>query len=167
MGEYELLAVAFDWGDTAVSSYQYHTFGIELLPNELRYLIDSAVVLRVPDRLIPPGTRQYDLVKNLDRSPMQFYIGELDMDPNHPSSDPFGTDSTISGFSAAVAIRPFTINPTTYTQRHYFEQATASGWAGCWPVTIGGRTYPTAHKLIDYVRVWDVPAGTPIPNFPH
>jgi hypothetical protein len=121
-----------------VDDYKYHTFGVEILPHELRYLIDSNVVLRIPDRMIPVGDPAYGL--NLPRAPLDFYLGEFDLNAD----------------SAGLS-----------QQQAYFEHAASvPGWPGFAPVTIGGVTYPAAHELIDYVRVWDIPNDVTVPNFP-
>ena len=131
----------------------YHTFGLELLPHEARFLVDSNVVRRVPDRMIPPGNRQYDMLKDLDRTPLDFWIGEFDLDADRDDDgnpiDPFGFDSVH--------------NTRTYRWRHMFEQHFADGRPGF--DTYHG--HPAAHKRIDYVRVWDVPDGMKISAFPN
>jgi hypothetical protein len=134
-------AAPFDMYDT-VGDYKYHTFAVEILPHELRYLIDSNVVLRLPDRLIPPGDPHYGL--NLDREPLDFYLGELDLG----ASDPLGADST----------------SLLYQEKTYFEAHPYN--PGFRDVTIDGKTYHAAHELIDYVRVWGTPKDVTVPNFP-
>jgi hypothetical protein len=125
-------------------------------------LYDSNVVRRIPDRLIPVGDSEYDVASKLPRSGGNFMLGQFDLDNNGDLSDPFGIDTTGA----------WNNNPTsvTYMQRKAFEQAVAysiahpsTPWAGFWPYH--GQT--VAHDRIDYVRVWDLPAGTTIPNFPN
>jgi hypothetical protein len=155
--EYPEPSVAFDWGDSA--GYAYHTFGVEILPNEIRFLYDSNVVRRIPDRLIPPGHREYDVASKLGRTPPSFYIGQLDYDRNGDYTfDPYGIDSTKDGGNYISK---------TFRERTSFEQAVALGWHGFEPATIGSITYPAAHDKIDYVRVWDVPRDQRISNYPH
>ena len=149
--EYQSPAVPFDWYDT---TWTYHTFGIELLPNELRFLYDSNVVLRLPDRMIPQDNRYYDIMKNLDRTVMKFFVGEIDLNPNSDWSDPYGSDSTRDMYGNYIS--------RTYAWRHDFETRYANHQAGF--DTLHGQ--PTAHKHIDYVKVWDIPSGTQIPNYP-
>ncbi len=122
-------AMPFDFGDST-GGYTYHTFGVEILPHEMRYLMDSNVVFRFPDRMIPPGNPSANLV--FDRTPLELQIGEMDA-PDSVS----------------------------------FMHAAANNWPGFRDVTIGGKTYYAAHRLIDYVRFWDVPADVKIPNYPH
>ncbi len=49
-------------------------------------------------------------------------------------------------------------------ERQYFE--THLGNPGFKDVTIGGKTYHAAHHLLDYVKVWDVPADMKISGYP-
>ncbi|MFI5201155.1 MAG: hypothetical protein ACHQNE_02055, partial [Candidatus Kapaibacterium sp.] len=56
---YPVQHIPFNGNDTT-GGYTYHTFAMEWLPHEVRYLIDSVVVCRFPDRLIPPGNPYYD-----------------------------------------------------------------------------------------------------------
>ena len=44
-----------------------------------------------------------------------------------------------------------------------FVDAAANNWPGFRNVA----GHPAAHRLIDYIRYWDVPADVKIPNFPH
>jgi hypothetical protein len=37
---------------------------------------------------------------------------------------------------------------------------------GCWPVTIGGVSYPAAHVLVDYVKFYDIPDHVKVLGFP-
>ena len=123
---------AMEWGDSAPSSYRYHRYGAEVLPHEIRIMLDSNVILRYPDRLVPPTNREFDFTTKLGRSWAKFYIGEFDF--------------TGAADSASFA---------------YASHAPA--WAGFW--RYHGQN--SAHDMIDYVRVWDVPADVRIPNFPH
>lgn len=147
-GDYPGPPFALDWGKTD-TVYRYHTFAVEILPSEIRFLYDSNVVRRIPDRLIPLGDTENDLAWKLPRSHFNFFIGQLDQDNNDDAhTDPFGNDS----------------GSITWEQRQSFEHAAASpSWAGFWPYH--GKN--VAHDLIDYVRVWDVPSDMKIPDFPH
>jgi hypothetical protein len=113
--------------------YKYHTFAMEMLPHEVRILYDSVVVRRIPDRLIPPGNKFYDWACTYARNELNVHPAEMDID---------GGSSGIS-------------------ERNFFEQYDTS-CSGCWPVTIGGVTYPAAHHLVDYMRIWDMPADAKI-----
>jgi hypothetical protein len=128
-----LPAMPFDLYDS-LGDYTYHTFGVEILPHELRYLMDSNVVYRIPDRMVPRGNVAYNPV--FDRSPLDVRIGEFD----------------IGNLADDIA--------------SFVHDTSFAGWPGFRPVTIGGRSYPAAHHLIDYVRIWDVPADMKISNFP-
>ena len=123
---------------------------MEFLPHEVRFLYDSVVVRRIPDRLIPPGNKFYDWAGTFARNEVHMHPAEFDYDGYNPSGqhDPFGTVPGGSG----------------YIERKFFEQYDTS-CSGCWPVTIGGITYPAAHHLLDYVKVWDMPADTKIQPF--
>jgi hypothetical protein len=121
---------------------------MEFLPHEVRYLIDSVVVRRFPDRLVPPGTPYSDWVTTMPRSMTDIRPAEIDIDWGG-TSDPFGT----------------TPGTQMYMQRKYLEHALATpGWPGVWPDKYG---HPAAHHLVDYVKVWDVPRNVQIPNYPH
>ncbi len=137
-----LPAFPFDLYDTA-GDYKYHTFAVEVLPYELRYLVDSNVVCRLPDRLISPNHQKYRFF--ISQVPPDLRIGEFDLD----GSDPFGLDST----------------SITYQEKKYFEEHPHN--PGFRDVTINGKTYHAAHDLIDYVRVWTVPSDVTIPKYPH
>ena len=77
------------WGDST-GGYHYHTFGVEILPSEIRFLYDSTVVRRLPDRLVPRNDPEYDVVTQLGRGAFNFWIGQFDLDNNDDLSDPFG-----------------------------------------------------------------------------
>jgi hypothetical protein len=129
---YNLPAMPFDLGDST-GGYTYHTFGVEILPHEMRYMMDSNVMARLPDRLIPPSYKRSGLL--VERSPLDLRIAQFDLDYS-----------------------------ILDIERAYFEHAAAtSGWPGFRDV--GGKH--AAHHLVDYVRIWDVPADVKIPNFPH
>ena len=123
----------------ATEPYRYHTYTMEFLPHEVRFLYDSNVVRRFPDRMIPPGDPHYDWVSTCPRGEQLIYPSEIDMDGDN-----------------------------TYTlsnlERKFFEQYDTTA-SGCWDVIIGGKTYHAAHHLIDYVKVWDVPKEMQIPDF--
>jgi hypothetical protein len=118
-----------------MTEYTYHTFAMELLPHEMRYMMDSNVMARLPDRLIPPSYKRSGLL--IERSPLDLRIAQFDLD-----------------YSILA------------TQQAYFEHA-AARTTPLWPGfrNVGGK--PAAHQLVDYVRIWDVPADVKIPNFPH
>jgi hypothetical protein len=144
---YPVAYVPFNAGDTDTVSYKYHTFAMEWLPNEVRYLVDSVVVMRWPDRLVPPGNQYYDWVARMWRAPIEIQPAQFDMPGG---GDPFGIDSSD--------------NTQMYQARKYFEHAAAqSSWPGF--ETIDGKR--VAHHMLDYVKVWDVPANVKIPDFPH
>jgi hypothetical protein len=44
---------------------------------------------------------------------------------------------------------------------------TSTTTPGCWPVTVGGISYPAAHTLIDYVKIYDIPDDVQVSGFPH
>ena len=133
--------------------YRYHTFTMEWLPHEVRYLIDSNVVLRFPDRLVPRNNPFYDWVGTGPRQPMVLYPAEIDID--YARNDPMGTDSATDGHGNDSSI--------TYLERHYFETHENETGEGFWPV----NGQPAAHHLLDYVKIWDVPKEVQIPPFPH
>ena len=140
---------------------------MELLPHEVRILMDSNVVWRSPDRLIPPGSPFYDWASKIPRSPVGIHPAEVDIDygPYKDSAgiiriDSLGMDTTSFFYEGvqywySIAGR----------ERQYLDQHPNN--PGCWDVTIGGKTYHAAHHLIDYVKVWDVPADVKVPDFPH
>ncbi|MDP4198803.1 MAG: hypothetical protein Q8922_02415 [Bacteroidota bacterium] len=74
---YNLPAMPFDLGDST-GGYTYHTFGVEILPHEMRYMMDSNVMARLPDRLIPPSYRRSGLL--VERSPLDLRIAQFDLD---------------------------------------------------------------------------------------
>ena len=137
--------VAFD-GDDTTGGYVYHTYTMELMPHEMRFLVDGNVIRRFPDRLIPVNNKQYDRISKFTRNCTYFYPAEFDIDLT--PGDTLGT------------------NPTsrTYMERNYFETHLSN--PGMRPVTIGGVTYNAAHHLIDYIKIWDVPADVKISGFP-
>jgi hypothetical protein len=120
--------------------------------------VNSNVVARLPDRMIPNWIPEYGF--NLDRSPLDLRIGEFDI---NGGNDPFGLDTTFAYWLPDTITKHY--NSITYAEKRYFE--THPNNPGFRPVTIGGKTYPAAHNLIDYVRVWDVPKDVIIPNYPH
>jgi len=68
------------------------------------------------------------------------------MELDFPLSDPFGTiDTTSSG----------------HAERKFFEQYDTT-CSGCWPDVYG---HPAAHHLVDYVKIWDMPADAKIQPF--
>ena len=144
--DYPEPTIPFNGNDTT-GGYEYHTFTMELLPHEVRYLYDSVVIRRFPDRLVPPSSPYYDWISQLPRSLVNIRPAEVDID--YGSNDPFGT---VPG-------------SITYQERHYFETHLSN--PGFWDVTIGGKTYHAAHHLIDYVKVFDVPKDVYIPNYPN
>ncbi len=134
-------------GDSAnyvASPYRYHTFTMEWLPHEVRFLYDSVVVRRFPDRLVPRGNKYYDWVTTEPRIPASIYPAELDVD--------FGNSTDSLGVVPGSA---------SYIERQYFMAHTSN--PGFWPV----YGQPAAHHLLDYVKVWDVPKDVIIPGYPH
>lgn len=137
--------------DDSTGHYEYHTFAMEWLPNEVRYLVDSVVVRRFPDRMVPPSSPYYDWAGTMPR-----VIGadlRIETDFDYDENDPLGkTPGTI-----------------TYQERQYFEHAASvmPRWPGFKNVTIGGHTYNAAHHKLDYVKIWDVPSNVKIPDYPH
>jgi hypothetical protein len=119
---------------------------MEWLPHEIRFLYDSNVVRRFPDRLVPAGSPYYDYATTMMRSLANIRPAEIDID--YDPSDPFGTNSS----------------SVTYIERQFFEHHLTN--PGFWDVIIGGRTYHAAHHRVDYVKVWDVPKDVTIPNLP-
>ncbi|HWF43184.1 MAG TPA: hypothetical protein VG537_00945 [Candidatus Kapabacteria bacterium] len=156
---YPVPPYGFNGMDTTGGSYQYHTFTMELLPHETRILMDSNVVWRSPDRLIPPGNPFYDWASFIPRSPVGIHPAEAEIDGNANGYDLFGKDTTTFVYKG---VRYW--NSITGQERQYFDQHPHN--PGMWDVTIGGKTYHAAHHLIDYVRIWDVPADVKIPDFP-
>ena len=121
--------------------YRYHTFTMEWLPHEVRFLYDSVVVYRFPDRMIPPGDPYYDWVERFGRSPVNILPGEFDGDDELNSLDSHG-------------------NPTQSAQitQNFFLAHLGNASMGFWN--------GAAHHLLDYVKVWDVPRDVIIPGFP-
>jgi hypothetical protein len=122
---------------------------MELLPHEVRFLVDSNVVRRIPDHLVPTNTPYYDWASKIMRSPVNIHPAEFDIDLD--TNDRFGV---VPGTS-------------TYNERHYFE--THLGNPGFWDVDIppgSGHWYHAAHHLVDYVKIWDVPTSMKISGYP-
>jgi hypothetical protein len=132
------LAVSLD--HYAHSRYVYHTFSMEWLPNEIRFLVDSNIVRRIPDRMVPPGNNYFDWAARTPRAPEDLQVAEFVM---NGGTYPIGLDSA---------------------QRAFFE-AYDTTCSGCKDVTIGGHTYHAAHQKVDYVKVWDTPADVKITNY--
>jgi hypothetical protein len=124
----------------AHTPYKYHTFAMEWLPNEIRFLMDSNVIRRFPDHTLPVGNRFYNWPNKIPRGPEYFRPAEWIM---NPSNNPLIADSASKAF---------------------FEEYDTT-CSGCGDVTIGGHTYHAAHQMVDYIRIWDVPADVKIPNF--
>jgi hypothetical protein len=102
--DYPVPSVALDTTNYRTSNYMYHTFALELLPNEARFLQDGNVVYRFPDRMIPPTDKHYNWITNMYRSPVAINPGEADIEPavlaaqvawfkNHVSSHPWYWDN--------------------------------------------------------------------------
>jgi hypothetical protein len=150
---YPMPAMPFNGIDT-VGHYEYHTFAMEWLPNEVRFLVDSVVVRRYPDRLVPPGTPYSDWVTTMPRALTDLRPSQIDFDNNF--NDPFGDTVSLNQYGG--------FNSQMYIQRKYFEHAASvSGWPGF--ETVDGKS--VAHHMIDYIKVWDVPKDVYIPNLPH
>ncbi len=62
------------------NGYKYHTFTMELLPHECEFLIDGAVVLRFPDRMVPTEDIRYDYVSTFARTPLPIQLADLVLD---------------------------------------------------------------------------------------
>ncbi len=120
---------------------------MEWLPHEVRYLIDSNVVRRFPDRLVPKTSKYYDWVTTEPRMPASILPAEFDIDFGSPDNDSLGI---IPGSAS-------------YIERQYFLTHDTSTGEGFWPV----YGQPAAHHLLDYVKVWDVPKDVIIPGYPH
>jgi len=133
---------------------------MEFLPHEVRILMDSNVVWRSPDRLIPPGAPFYDQASWIPRSPVGIHPAECDIDANSGWVDPFGNDTTSFLWDGSTLY-----NSVTGRDRQYFEQHPNN--PGMRDVSIGGHTYHAAHHLIDYVKIWDIPADVKVLDFPH
>jgi hypothetical protein len=145
-----------DTGAYDTTRYVYHTFGMELLPHEVRYLMDSNVVCRMPDRLIPVGNRSYNWASRIPRSPVNIHPITFEIHLG-------GYDSLNVSYTDSLGTHPGTI---TYVERKYFE-AHDTTCPGCWKVKIGGKWYPAAHHLVDYFKVWNMPADAKISQYPH
>ncbi len=155
---YPVPQVPFNGSDSTTSSYQYHTFAMEFLPHEVRFLVDSVVVRRLPDRLIPLGSPYYDWITSLPRALTDIYPSEIDID--NTKGDPFGSDEDTVNYGDGL----IHYKSLTAQERHYFEHAASvSGWPGI--ETVGGK--PVAHHMIDYIKVFDVPKDVKIPDYPH
>ncbi len=102
--------VAFDGNDTT-GGYVYHTYTMELLPNEMRYLIDGNVVRRFPDRLIPPSNFNYDVISNVPRVATSIQPAEFGIQQST-------YDSAGVSYNDSLGTHPGT---ATYMQRQYFE----------------------------------------------
>ncbi|HEX5315831.1 MAG TPA: hypothetical protein VFX22_04185, partial [Candidatus Kapabacteria bacterium] len=61
------------------TGYKYHTYAMEFLPHECEFLVDGAVILRFPDRMVPPGDIRYDYVTSYPRASLPIIPGELEM----------------------------------------------------------------------------------------
>ncbi len=141
----------FDTTNLQNTPYRYHTFTMEFLPNEVRYLIDSNVVLRIPDHLTPPGNRAFDWVHQIGRQGMIMIPAEFDIDNQPGGNDPFGVQTT--GDANCTVTMP-------YRERKYLEEH-INDCKGCWPY----HGQPAAHLLVDYVKFWDVPANVQVSDF--
>jgi hypothetical protein len=122
----------------ATTPYKYHTFSMERLPNEIRFLVDSNVVRRFPDHMLPPGNPYFDWAARTPRGP----------EPLQPAE--FFIES---------------VSDPRYAGEKAFFEAHDTTCSGCKDITIGGHTYHAAHQKVDYVKIWDVPADVKIPNF--
>ncbi len=145
-----------------VGGYQYHTFAMELLPHEVRYLIDSNVVRRIPDRLLPKDNPYYDFAGTIPRSMVDIRPTETDIDVG--IKDTFARNDTVAYSSGGVTY----YKSITYQELLYF--ATHPYNPGCWDVEIppgSGHWVHAAHHLIDYIKVFDVPKDVQIPDYPH
>ncbi len=153
---YPVATLPFDGNDTS-GGYEYHTFTMEWLPHEIRYLYDSVVLRRFPDRLVPRNSPYYDWISQLPRSLALIRPAEIDMDVNSNNYDPYGMDDTVAYTYDGLTF----YKSITYQERHYFETHLMNpGFEN-----VDGQ--PVAHHLIDYVKVWDVPADVKIPDLPH
>ncbi len=156
--------------ETDTTPYQYHTFGMEIFPSEIRFLVDSVVVRRIPDRLIPRGDPYYDWAWTTPRSPIDIHLPELDLDfstytnaSGATVTDTLGQDSSTSTYKGVTYY-----NSIAYAIRSYFEHH-GDSCEGCWDVEEppgSGRWLHAAHHLVDYIKVWDVPADVQIPKYP-
>ena len=160
---YPMPPVQFNGNDTT-GGYQYHTFAMEWLPHEVRILIDSVVVRRFPDRMVPPGTPYSDWITTLPRALADLLPAEIGID--HDNTDLFGADTS----HASPGWWGSGFNSPAYVERQYFQHAAAfelahptPGWPGF--EMVDGK--PVAHHLLDYVKVWDIPKDVQIPTYPH
>ena len=125
--------------------YRYHTFAMEWLPHEVRFLYDSVVLFRWTDHMVPPGNAYYDWVGTMSRSATEIHPAQFDL----PS------DTDVFGRTPGSAM---------YQVRAYFEHAASQvSWPGF--ETFDGKR--AAHHMLDYVKVWDVPKNVFIPTYPH
>ena len=122
---------------SSTGGYEYHTFTVEWLPHEMRYLYDSSVVFRVPDRLVPPNSKYYNWGANIPRALIPFHPGETDID----------NDSLTAAYLNAHPTNP-------------------GCWDVEFPPK-SGHWYHAGHERLDYVKVWDVPADVKITPFPN
>jgi hypothetical protein len=141
---------------------EYHTFAMELLPNEARFLIDSVVVRRFPDRMTPPGNFYSNWITTLPRVPFNLLPAQFGMDYN--AKDLYGDTTTLDPYGW------WGMKSVTYVERKYFEHAAAfeqahpvPGWPGF--EMVDGK--PVAHHMLDYVKVFDVPRDVYVPDLPH
>ena len=154
---YPTAAIPFDGKDTT-GGYVYHIYTMELLPHELRYLIDSNVVRRFPDRLIPKNNKYYDRFANVPRNATAFQPAEFDVG--------LGSYKDSLGITHVDSLG--TVPGTdSFLERQYFEQHPHNPGCGAAEIPLhSGHWYPAAHHLIDYVKIFDVPKEVIIPNFP-
>lgn len=152
---YPIAPIAFDADDTAASSYKYHTFAMEFLPNEVRFLVDSNVVRRLPDRLVPIGSPYYDWIAKLPRSLAGIHPVTMDIDKS--PNDPYGRDTATEDWGDGK----IHYSSITHAERKYFEDHGAD-CPGC--KDVNGQH--VAHTRIDYFKIWDVPADVKISGFP-
>lgn len=154
----------------AHSAYKYHTYAMEWLPNEVRFLVDSNVVRRYPDRMVPPSNEYpsslyYDYARRLPRTPVTFFLGEFAIDNNSPFDgwpiDSLGLVDSIAYTSNGDT----TFNSRTYQERHFFEEF--PDCAGCDTITVHGHAVHAAHHRIDYAKIFDVPADMKLPDYPN
>jgi len=65
------------------NGYVYHTYTMELFPHECEFFVDSLIVLRFPDRMVPKEDLRYDYVSQFPRTPIQFLLSSLGIDPGN------------------------------------------------------------------------------------
>ncbi len=124
--------------DTSTTSgYEYHTFGVEWLPHELRYMYDSNVVYRVPDRLIPPGNEFYDWASQIPRSLLPIHPAEADIDNDSISA------AFLNAHPNAPGCWDVQVPPGT------------------------PPLYHAGHERIDYFKVWNLPADVKVDSYPY